>query len=252
MSRGNGNRWFVVWVLMIGCVALAMSASAQEAAAVAAAVPGAAAAKDLNGASHLKDIIATGWPILSVLLVMSILSITIMVERMIVVRRAEQEAYLFLPAVMSALKDGGKAGVVALCAKESHPLAKIMAGVAEEHGDREAMTRVAQREIQKRIGQLEARIPLLGTVASTAPFVGLLGTVVGIIRAFRSIAAHSGGGPEVVAAGISEALIATAFGLFVAIPAVIAYNHFSQRIQKFAVNVDINVSEIVDKLNKIK
>ena len=86
----------------------------------------------------------------------------------------------------------------------------------------------------------------LGTIGSTAPFVGLFGTVVGIIHAFKAIAENSGGGPGVVAKGISEALITTALGLFVAIPAVVAYNLFTRKIDTIEENMELCMEEIVD------
>jgi len=104
--------------------------------------------------------------------------------------------------------------------------------------------------IQLKMRELEAHIATLGTVANTAPFVGLLGTVIGIIKAFQSISTSKGGGPEVVAGGVAEALITTAFGLFVAIPAVVIYNHIGQRISRLATEIDVCTSELADKLTR--
>ena len=87
---------------------------------------------------------------------------------------------------------------------------------------------------EEKVG-LESRIAILGTLGSNAPFVGLFGTVLGIIHAFHSLAQNAKGGPGVVMAGISEALVATALGLFVAIPAVAAYNYFVRYIKKIMV-----------------
>jgi biopolymer transport protein ExbB/TolQ len=86
----------------------------------------------------------------------------------------------------------------------------------------------------------------LGTIGSISPFVGLLGTVIGIIHAFRAIAENAGGGPSVVANGIAEALITTALGLFVAIPAVIAYNAFTRKIDRISEDMELAAEEIVD------
>lgn len=247
LSRKSG-RLFALALITAGLF-FSLTAMAQE------AIPPAAAKMAHNGETsfQLRQMIANGWPILSVLLIMSVVSISIMIERAIVVKRAERDANSFLPEVKKALASGKPlAEIIAFCGSVEHRIATMLANVLAEHGNREAMERVSQREIQKEIGQLEAKIPALGTIASTAPFVGLLGTVVGIIKAFQSIATHKGGGPEVVAAGVAEALITTAFGLFVAIPAVMAYNHFSHRIQKFAADTDVSVSEISDKLNKLK
>lgn len=83
---------------------------------------------------------------------------------------------------------------------------------------------------------LESRLALLGTLGSNAPFIGLFGTVLGIIHAFHSLSMNTKGGPSIVMAGISEALVATALGLFVAIPAVAAYNYFVRYIRKIMVS----------------
>jgi len=86
----------------------------------------------------------------------------------------------------------------------------------------------------------------LATIGSTAPFVGLFGTVVGILNAFRSIASNKATGLGAVAGGISEALVTTAIGLFVAIPAVMMYNYLSGRVEAFDVEMDNSSSELVD------
>lgn len=262
--KGDTMRWLrerkgrFVMGLMLACLFVSVAAIAQEAKAPAPApaqpaVAAAASTKNAENAFHLRKMIETGWPILSALLIMSIVSISIMIERTVVVKRAEQDARTFLPQIMEALRSGKPASAIAaICKNSEYPIAKALTVVVDEHGDREAMERASQREIQKKIGELEAKIPALGTIASTAPFVGLLGTVIGIIKAFQSIATHMGGGPEVVAAGVAEALITTAFGLFVAIPAVMGYNHFSHRISKFAAEMDVDISELVDRLNKSK
>ncbi len=109
---------------------------------------------------------------------------------------------------------------------------KVMRNMKESGIDFENSLSIALSE-EKVI--LESRIAILGTLGSNAPFVGLLGTVLGIIHAFHSLALNTKGGPAVVMAGISEALVATALGLFVAIPAVAAYNFFVRNIKKIMV-----------------
>ncbi len=86
----------------------------------------------------------------------------------------------------------------------------------------------------------------LATIGSTAPFVGLFGTTVGIINAFQGMARAEGMGIQAVAGGISEALVATAFGLFVAVPAVWMYNYFTSKIESFVVEMDNSASELID------
>lgn len=84
----------------------------------------------------------------------------------------------------------------------------------------------------------ESRFAALGTIANIAPFIGLFGTVVGVIQAFHAISEKMGAGPSVVAGGLSEALISTAAGLFVAVPAVVAYNFFLKRARRLSIELD--------------
>jgi biopolymer transport protein ExbB/biopolymer transport protein TolQ len=105
-----------------------------------------------------------------------------------------------------------------------------------------------QRTTASEISRLERYLGSLATLGSISPFVGLFGTVLGIIKAFEAIARTGSGGLGTVSAGIAEALVATAAGLFVAIPAVIAYNYFVGRVKLFANAMDSAASEMVDKL----
>ena len=108
------------------------------------------------------------------------------------------------------------------------------------------MRRAIQRATALTANDLKKGIPSLATIGATAPFVGLLGTVVGIITAFQGIAATGSGGLGAVSAGISEALVETALGLVVAIPAVWFYNYFTGRLEYFNVEMDNSSSELVD------
>jgi len=94
--------------------------------------------------------------------------------------------------------------------------------------------------------KLKRGLAVLATIGATAPFVGLLGTVIGILHAFQQIATQKTSGIGAVAGGISEALVTTAFGLFVAIPAVMAFNYFTGRVEAFDVEMDNSSSELVD------
>jgi biopolymer transport protein ExbB/biopolymer transport protein TolQ len=105
-----------------------------------------------------------------------------------------------------------------------------------------------QRTTASEIARLERYLGSLATLGNVSPFVGLFGTVLGIIRAFEAIAKTGSGGLGTVSAGIAEALVATAAGLFVAIPAVIAYNYFLGRVKLFANAMDSAASEMVDRL----
>ena len=235
-------------VILAGFMLVAVQAMCQD---VAARPAPAAAKESMDSAFHVREMILKGWPILSVLLIMSILSIAIATERFITIKRTEQEANSFFPAVLESARAGkGKNEILAFCDNAPHAVSDIVSRMIKESDDRESMLRAASRMIQLKVKELETHVASLGTVANTAPFVGLLGTVIGIIKAFQSIASHAGGGPEVVAGGVAEALVTTAFGLFVAIPAVVLYNILGHRINRLATDIDVCTSEICDKLTR--
>lgn len=149
-------------------------------------------------------------------------------------------------------EEGGHvAPVLAAGLREYHPLASKNPGL---HADsafdratalaREAMQRVTGAEI----GRLEHRLTSLATLGNISPFVGLFGTVIGVMRAFEAISRTGSGGLGTVSAGIAEALVATAAGLFVAIPAVTAYNHFVSRVKAYAAEMDGAASEFLTRV----
>lgn len=111
--------------------------------------------------------------------------------------------------------------------------------------DRHVMERTAAHLAQGQISKLESYLPFLATTGNICPFVGLLGTVLGIIDAFREIGTQGTASIAAVAPGVSEALLATAAGLFAAIPAVIAYNYFLTRIRRIALQMDSVVVELL-------
>ena len=109
----------------------------------------------------------------------------------------------------------------------------------------EAVNRALERVKEREIADLRRGLAALASIASAAPFVGLFGTVVGIINAFHSMAESGQGGLASVSAGIAEALVVTAFGLLVAIPAVMLYNYFTNRVDDFVVDMNDVSSELV-------
>jgi len=145
---------------------------------------------------------------------------------------------------------------------ESSYVAQVVsAGIVEYDGVRDTgrdpvasldlVTSALRDSISETLIQLKRGLGFLATIGSTAPFIGLFGTVVGIINAFRSIAATGSGGMSVVSGGIAEALISTALGIFVAIPAVVAFNHFTGKLESFHVEMNRASSQLVNCLFKI-
>ena len=138
----------------------------------------------------------------------------------------------------------------AQCALLGDPMASICRA-AMTHPDKAGLDMAVDRAIRLQVVEMERFVPFLGTLASGAPFIGLLGTVLGIIKAFKSIAMSGGtGGPQVVAGGIAEALVATALGLMVAIPALFAYNAFSTKIRRTTESMEICADQMVELLNR--
>ncbi len=194
------------------------------------------------------DMLLQGWPVLSILLVMSVFSITIIVDRVLAIRRARLNARAFIAKLIRIMNEEGVSRAVDFCAKYNKPVAVVAAEILAQPGKRAARDRALQHAMQSQVRDLETMVPVLGTVASTAPFVGLFGTVIGIIKAFASIAANTGGGPEVVAAGIAEALITTACGLVVAIPALAGYNYCIHQVEVLMGDVELAVYDLVESI----
>jgi biopolymer transport protein ExbB/biopolymer transport protein TolQ len=201
------------------------------------------------------------WPaltIVGILFIMSGWSIGIMIDRALAFSAARSQSRAFAPAVAGALKDGkiDEAIKVADRHKKSHLAQVVAAGLQEfkAHGEStelpgeemEASRRALERSEAIVHAQLKRGLSGLATIGSTAPFVGLLGTVVGIINAFKGIAGAHATGLAAVAGGISEALVTTAIGLLVAIPAVWMFNYFTGRVEAFDVEMENSSSELID------
>jgi biopolymer transport protein ExbB/TolQ len=198
-----------------------------------------------------------------VLFIMSFWSVGVAIERIYTYNQARKQSKLYAPQVAKHLKDGRLKEAIALSASKdyrySHLAKVVLAGLQEyqfqqETGgaslNREDVLDTVRRSIQRATAltasDLKKGVSTLATIGSTAPFVGLLGTVVGVINAFVGIASTGSGGIGAVSAGIAEALIETALGLFVAIPAVWFYNFLTSRIEYFNVEMDNSSSELVD------
>ncbi len=175
-------------------------------------------------------LLGTDW-VLWLLIMLSIVSIAIIIERLVALsagavsdERIEDFKRCIGAGDLAGARAllGGRAGIETRVALEGLATMPRGAGAAAE-----AMVGVRGRE---RL-QLERNLAILGTLGNNAPFIGLLGTVLGIIRAFHDLAHSAGGGATVVMGGISEALVATAIGLLVAIPAVVAFNYFQRRVR---------------------
>jgi biopolymer transport protein ExbB/biopolymer transport protein TolQ len=215
---------------------------------------------------------AVGWDVISlwrqmgalaravvvVLFLMSAWSIGVMIDRLIAYSAARKQSRQFAPAVAGALREGklDEAIKIADRYKKSHLAKVVVAGLQEFRAHQisseipgeeiEASKRALERAEAIVHAELKRGVGNLATIGSTAPFVGLFGTVAGIINAFSSMANEKSTGIGAVAGGISEALVTTAVGLFVAIPAVWMFNFFTSKIEAFDVEMGNSSSELID------
>jgi biopolymer transport protein ExbB/biopolymer transport protein TolQ len=193
---------------------------------------------------------------------MSMWSFGVAIERIFTYTQARNQSKLYAPQVAKHLKEGRLKDAIALSSSKNYRyshLAKVVLGGLQEYQfqqesgsslTREDLMDTVRRSIQRAsaltASDLKKGVSALATIGSTAPFVGLLGTVVGVINAFQGIGASGSAGIGAVSVGISEALVETALGLVVAIPAVWFYNYLTGRIEYFNVEMDNSSSELVD------
>jgi biopolymer transport protein ExbB len=192
-----------------------------------------------------------------VLFIMSAWSLGVMIDRVLMYNAARKQSRVFVQQVAGALREGKLDEAISIAErnKKSH-IAKVVAtGLSEfqtasaQVSDTE-LIEAAKRGLERSVAIVHAEMKRglsgLATIGSTAPFVGLFGTVVGIINAFKGIESSKASGLSAVAGGISEALVTTALGLLVAVPAVWAYNYFVNKVEAFDVEMDNSSMELVN------
>jgi len=197
-----------------------------------------------------------------VLAVMSVWSLSVGMSKVWQLKKAQSETVKFAPEFSQFLEEDnlGEAIKLAESYKKSH-VARVLGGALAEVkplimdgsvtvADINTAERAVEREMLMEMVSLKRGLAVLATVGSTAPFVGLLGTVFGIINAFEGMAKSGSGGITAIAAGIAEALIATGFGLIVAIPAVWFYNYFTTKIDNLSAEMTYTSKEMIDYLIK--
>ncbi len=226
----------------------------------------------LLGVVLLLQDVAVGWDLRSmwsqmgllakavvvILFAMSAWSVGVMIDRFVTYSASRKQSRYFVQAVAGVLRQGKLEEAIKIAErnKKSH-IAKVVAtGLQDFQSSQssgmpeseiiEASKRALDRSVALVHSDLKRGLGALATIGATAPFVGLFGTVVGIINAFKSIAESKATGLSAVAGGISEALVATAIGLFVAVPAVWAYNYFAGKVESFDVEMDNSSKELVN------
>jgi biopolymer transport protein ExbB/biopolymer transport protein TolQ len=199
---------------------------------------------------NIKDILVAGGVTLWLLISLSIYSIALMWQRWRFIRRATEGERALLAKLRALIAAGSLSEAVKLCQAHKGLAGPILISSLTGSTNRDERKRSVEREIERAVAALQKGTTVLGTTASVAPFIGLFGTVVGVMRAFRDLASAAGAGPGVVAIGISEALVCTAAGLFVAIPAVAAYNYFNHRAARFGEDMAWACDEVLDGLTE--
>jgi biopolymer transport protein ExbB len=180
---------------------------------------------------HILGLLAMGWLYTGPLAFGSVLTLAIFVERLWRYRGLEKEGRTLSAAVVDKLAQRDLDGARRVCQKAQGPLGEIFLDALRwKNIALEDLERVLATGRAELVSGLKRGLWIVGTVGSLAPFIGLFGTVIGIIRAFADMAEHGAGGFAVVAQGISEALVATALGLFVAIVALAFYNYLNTRV----------------------
>ena len=196
------------------------------------------------------QLIKSGGLTMAVLLACSVLSIAIIVQRCLYYRsRSRINRKDFMEKIKKEIEKGGAKQALEICKTYDTPFSSVVyAGLSFSGHNEKEISNNMEREIVIETTTLENFTAIVGTIGSVAVYIGLFGTVLGIIRAFHDISASSAGGINVVIRGISEALACTAAGLCVAVPAVIAYNFFIKRIDAFIKDMELCASETMDLL----
>jgi biopolymer transport protein ExbB len=202
-----------------------------------------------------------GKTVVIVLALMSIWSLTIAIERLWRFQKAKKESLQVAKGVTPLLRDHKLEQAITYAKdkqfRHSHLARVLAAGLTEfQYESSQSLPpdfdlvdsgrRAIERETLMTTAEMKKGLGNLATISTTAPFVGLFGTVVGIINAFRGMAISGSGGLGAVSAGIAEALATTAFGLFVAVPAVWMYNYFLNKIERFQVEMSNSSSQLID------
>jgi len=182
--------------------------------------------ENFNGVDALIDS-----PILMVLVICSIVTVGFALERVLYFRKRSGDADGTLLRTLKAISEGRLENAIFYCENNAHPMGAVSAvAIRSQMTAPRETEEVMQVALSQQKLLLERNTGMLGTMAAIAPLIGLLGTVWGIMRAFHAMGAAGAGAPSVVAAGVSEALITTAVGLIIAVPAVMFYNHFNRRL----------------------
>lgn len=194
-----------------------------------------------------KQMLVAGGPILFVLTALSIYSIALIWERWTAYKKTFNGMEDLVHKAHALLKGGELRQLSEFCMKSRTPAGDILHKVISHYGGAQEKRELAEKAVEWHVARLGKSLTAIATIGSISPFIGLFGTVLGVIRAFKDLSLYAGAGPSVVAMGIAEALVNTAAGLFVAIPAVIAYNYFAHKANEFASEMNWLTEQVIER-----
>ena len=196
----------------------------------------------------LLQILSMGGFTMYLLLFCSVLSLGVILDRVASFwKKSRVKRPAFMDKIKGELRQKDLARAVEICRDTEAPFAKVVLAGLEKAGRSEKLVNgVMERQITVEAGKLERLTSIVATIGNIAVYIGLFGTVLGIIRAFNDISLAGTGGMDVVIGGVAEALITTATGLAVAVPSVVLYNYLSRRIERFVNDMELAASEIND------
>ncbi len=204
------------------------------------------------GLNQYYELIVRGGVLMWPILLCSIVALTIIIERFLALRRADVDAREFMDAMRQVLRQDRVQEALEQCDESNAPIARIMkAGILKHNRPKDDIREAIEDAARFEVPRLERYLSGLATCATVAPMLGLLGTVQGMIKCFAQIQNKRGQvSPADLAEGIGNALVATAAGLIVAIPALIVYNYFVTRVQGMVTEMEASSSELMDLLTR--
>jgi biopolymer transport protein ExbB len=196
------------------------------------------------------ELIKQGGVVMIILILMSIVAVAIVIERLWTFQRESADSKALLRSLGDKVAKDDMSGAVQVCKTSKGMLPRILEfGLARGSKNRADITDALSIALMENLNTLEKNLGIIGTIAVIAPFVGLLGTVLGIIRAFQDIALKGNSTPAVVAAGVGEALVTTAAGLLVAVVSVVFFNYFKTRIKSFNQEMIVSANYLAEMLH---
>jgi biopolymer transport protein ExbB len=200
--------------------------------------------------SNFFGFLVSGGPAMWILLVCSVVAVAIVIERLWFFAQQHGDSKDLLRQIGARIQVDDMAGAIRVCNDNKGMLPKILEfGLMRGSKGRADITDALSIALMEHLNSLEKNLGIIGTIAVVAPFIGLFGTVLGIIKAFQDIARNGNSTPAVVAAGVSEALITTAAGLFVAVLSVVAFNYFKTRIKAYNQEMIVAANQLAEMLH---